>query len=912
MKINTKQPFAFLLFCIVSAIALTFYIFQPHIIDRDYVIYFGEFVQSSNFSILAQDKLSSFSDRLNIGSYNLGFPAPPQKESIFGTNNGARVLPLLLFLSLLQKVLGPLWDRLYLFFVLLLPFVVFFKSARWNGASFGWASLGALLYGFNPWIFLRLSTGFWQLHLAYACLPFLLLYTTFDFKKSHIRDKARIQIFAILSASVVYLFQPHFLIILLFIVLVVLGTNPRQLRVFVGNVKFHLLTLFGIICILGFQIYPSLAYPPYRITLPNQYLNLASVRFNGASSSLRNVFRLENSGLSKETPDSDNAVVFLKYGFFIVGLIAIVNNIINKKQRRLAIAMLLSLLIFAFLSKGLNEPLSGFSEWLYHELVLLRPFRDPTRFYAGCILIISIAVSQIQMRKVLSEKLVLAIYIWFTLTFSIMVVDSAKSIDLIKDPYDYSKELLSNTSSSNRLSYFPQNALFSNYSWYRDGNSVGTQTSLFDSLVAAKVGLAQYSGYPDSYVSQLMLYGYSDLNKKDLYPLSVLSVDMVKIDGNLKDNNPSLLEIKHWNELLLSNPLANLVSSKNNITTYKIDHENIINDKPLIFVVGNIGTFSRVFQLLGDKYTIILLNQSYNIDSFTDQELSAASIIFENQGELNNVWLNKYREQFALPLAEKVWDYDQDWNLNEPYVSQEITKGVFFNSGRSIVSLKKNDTLSYSTNSIKSGKYRIVVSYFGVSSESPIRVAINGAVDDLPPNTSENRFEWYLSSPIQLSDAISHLDFKLTNTSGEKVIVDNVLLIPNEIFLFEKAKYEILIGSSNLVSLDKIENFLSEDETQKSSENGALKFSKISQTKYSVLSSSDWITARIPFDTYWKAGDSAPAFIGDYYGMVFANRDKSIDTTIYYTPETIYRAFLIISGISAIATILLLLRSYFR
>jgi hypothetical protein len=909
MIINTKKPFASLILVLFSAIALTLYIFQPHISDGNYLIYFGEFVQSSDFSILAKDKISSFSDRLNLGSYNLGLPVPPQKESVFGTNNGSKVLPLLLFFSTLQYGLGSMWDRFYLIIVLLLPFVVFFKSSRWSGTSYGWAIIGSLIYAFNPWIFLRLTTGFWQLHLAYACLPFLLSYVLFNFKNAQQEHKIKIVVCSALATSIVYLFQPHFLIILLIIITILFSIDHSRLVVFIQNIKYHLLSLLVAILLLVFQIIPSAVYSPYAVTLPNQYLNLASVRFNGATSNVMNVLRLENSGITGSNNTPITPIVILKYGFFVIGLFAIFINIRNKSHRKTALAMLFSLALFSFLSKGLNEPLSFLSEWLYRDLVLLHPFRDPTRFYAGCILVISIAVSQLRVNRYIAEKLVLVIYVWFIVLFPFMLVDFIKSINFIKIPVEYSQELLSSTSSAGRLSYFPQNMLLSNYSWYENNTSVGTQTSLLDSIVATKIGLAQYSGYPDSYLAQLMLYGYTSATSSSSFPLSILSVDTVKIDENIQNNQSAFAEVNNWKEFLSDNSQVDLISYRANISTYKITPEKIINDKSILFVVGNLNTFSNVYKMIGDKYTVILLNQAFNIANFIKMGGATIPIIFEDEGELNNLWLNQYREQFALPMAELVWDYDQDWNLNEPYISQEIVKGTFFNSGRSIVSLKKNDQLNYSTKKIRGGKYRLAISYYGIQGESPLRVVINEAEEDLPSNRTANRFEWFISSSIQISDNES-LDITLFNLLGEKLIVDNVLLIPEEIIISEKNKYEKLIEDSMHISIQNVGNYVSDPKTSILIDDSELKYTKISDTRYSYSSSKDWITIRIPFDIHWVAGKSSPSFIGDYYGMVFANDSVPADVPIYYKPELIFEICLYISGVTFLILMLLLIKTF--
>jgi len=893
-----KSPFLILISAIVFLFAISLYIYQPHIKDANYIIYFGEFTQSSDFQVLVSDKLHSFSDRMNLGVYNLGLPVPPQKESVFGTNNGVRTLPLLVFLSFMQKVFGTLWDRLYLLIVLLAPFIVFYKTARWKKSSIFWANIGAMCFAFNPWIFSRLSTGFWQLHLAYACMPFLLFYIFSDIKSFSKLKKLNLIISSMLSFSVVYFFQPHFLLILLIISFVFLVIEPKNLKLLLSNYKYHLLVLFGGLVIISFHIIPSLSYSPYNITLPNQYLNLGSVRFNGSGSKLHNVFRLENSGFIAEELFAENFSDYLKYGFFILGIISILNMLTQKKERRFASSVLFLLILFSFLSKGLNDPFEEISTWLYKNIQILRPFRDPTRFYAACAFLISLSVSRISIKnKIFSNSLKGSIVIWLVLLLPSMTINFSKSIELIKIPDFYFNNKIISTydGRDSHISYFPQNILIPSYSWSDESRSPGTHTSLFDSLIPLKTGLAQYSGYPDTFLSQLMLFSYSNLaEQKYITPFELFNSELILLDKNLISTSYAANGVDQIEELFNNN--LTLLNEDNNIYSYKYSPEPIITSKEPIFVVGNISTFSKLFDLFGDKFSIILLNQSFNIDSFIKRNVSDIPIFYEEKGELENLWLNSYREKFALPLAEEVWHYDKDWNLNEPYIAEDIKSGIFFNSGRSVVSSKKDDILRINDYSINQGSYVMAISYLSNNKEHRVSLNINNEEFDLPETPFEDRFAWFITPPFEVGNEniVSKIEF--INQENKKIIIDNALLIPFATYNNEKEKYQKLLNLSEKRSISDadIEDNFYEKSSDDFAENKVI-FSKISGQKYDVFTDDDWITARIPFNPHWRLGDKSPIFIADFYGMIFDTKEFEKEYLVY-EPELIYRKFLSISG----------------
>src|SRR5258706_6136226 len=139
-----------------------------------HLLLFGEFIDSNNLSILLQQKLNILTPLNGLGTYLQGISQQNTVDFIWGTDSGTRGLLIALFLNTLKLVFGSNWEKTYEVFTIILPCFGFLLAMRLIKKTNVLTIIGSLLYTFNPWILNRMLSGFWQLNIVYAILPFII------------------------------------------------------------------------------------------------------------------------------------------------------------------------------------------------------------------------------------------------------------------------------------------------------------------------------------------------------------------------------------------------------------------------------------------------------------------------------------------------------------------------------------------------------------------------------------------------------------------------------------------------------------------------------------------------------------------------------------------------------------------
>ena len=490
----------------LAAIFLGICIGNPKFLDTNYSFYFNEFLQSSNFSQLLEDNIHTFNYRVNGGTYNLGNPIAPINETVYGTNRGLRILPLLFFLTTLQKIFGPGWDRIYLTIILILPFIAYWWTIKFFEVKTSKTLLliSSLFYALNPWIFSRLFTGFWQLHIAYAGIPWVYFALTDLSNKLNKYKRAFIISVSIIVLSLIYQSQPHFLVMLsipISIHYVSRIINKEKIEKRALLVSIFIITL-GFLLINGYQLITSYFSEPFTITVANQFFSLGAVKFNGSGSTLASILRLfPQSPLHPDDPILKWE--YLKFGFMaLVGFILFYEYIKNKNSGKTYAFLLITLATFIFLGKGINPPFTNISKIIYLKIPIMHVFRDPSRFYAMIAFFGSLVILYSTRVKINRLKTIF-IATWFLLSIFLMSKELGQKMGYQKIPYRR-YQILSKINTG-RLLFIPNNTSLKTFSWFDDGTD-GLYNSPLEALVPIKANLANLSGTYDNYFSQLSYY----------------------------------------------------------------------------------------------------------------------------------------------------------------------------------------------------------------------------------------------------------------------------------------------------------------------------------------------------------------------------------------------------------------------
>lgn len=877
---------------------------NPNLTDTNKSIYFGEFVQSTDFSILLNDFTHSFSYR--TGTYNLGLPISHQKESVFGTQRGTRALPFVLLVSTLQTIFGILWDRVFLVLTLIGPLFGFYVANKFFGISknsFG-IFFGSLLFAFNPWIFSRIQTGFWQLHFAYAAIPFFYLsfISLWNFEqekpKSFPSYRKIIHITGgIISASIIYSYQPHFILMLTiplgFIFVYNVLTQP--LKKTFNAILIALTMIIGTIFVNAYHILPSLIHRTYFITLPGQDLTLAAVNFNGQGSRIIDVLKLTPINPLQFHEYVFTNIDYLGYGFLISFLLYLLGSLVSaRKINRNIITSLIYILfitIFIFLAKGINEPFIDLSKNIYSS-VLMRPFRDPSRFYSMIVFFSSMTIATVTIQSLKIKNLyTLFFLVWFIPTVYIYSDHSAKSIALEKIPATRYSSFDSQHSPS-RVLFFPQNVPLSYFNWQKS-HSTGTSNDPTDAIIPLQRNKATYSGHMDTYFNQLNWYTSQRLinNKPYKHLLSKMGVNSIIIDSDVKEDIPDIHYLKVLPEIMQRDGYKIIQKHENVMLLSQDESPPFIIDKQPIFVSGDLETFDQVSQK-ADGIPLILLNQPTNIQEFIDKNVKNQKIIYDSETQLRLLFLENLKN-YSLNLDSVVWDNEEPWSLHEVGLHADIADGQLYTSGKSIEPKEPNSLLRFSR-VLNPDIYTIAIRSHIPGIQSELRIKIEDK-EYILNHDSNDRFVWKILGQQEISGSTQ---IEILSKGTKDSIIDEILLIPSETFSKEEKNYFQLLSQNNLIPLDNFE-LTYNDKTS------SIETSRNDYHIWKVDSSSEWISIKMLYENGWTITDQKAKFVGDYYGMTFLSSNVQ-SKEIKYEPEETFSYYLKLSKIATIVFLILL------
>lgn len=736
MKKLAATIFLAILFVFLIGIKSDFYEHSSHFL-------YAEFLQSSDFGQLVQDNIHTFNYRVNMGTYNLGFPISPQNETVYGTNRGVRMIPLLVFLNLIQKGLTGYWDKIYFLFIVTLPFVMFlFATFLFEKKRDLPTIVAATFYACNPWIIHRLNTGFWQLHIAYAFLPILAYFFLTLGRQYSRRKMVLIVLMTYIGSSLSYFFQPHFLVGLTLCIPLWIAYSLREDKY---EWKSALSRLFFVgalfIFSIAFHLVPSLIYPPYLYTHTDIF-SLPSLAFNGQGSTLLDVLNLT----SRSPFEVD--IVGASHNSYLIGYMALIMVTLmllrkynkSKKRKDYFFGMGLLLIIFVFLSKGLNSPLKDLSRWVYLNLSPLHVFRDPSRLASMIVLIGTLLIqdlTEISHKRMRLFAMVCLLYIFMTLPSQILTLNRA--IDFQKLPQRLQKLEHIEKLNSGLVMLDPDFVSLDKYHWFK-GISTSTYTSPIEALVPLNVPQAHYSGSNDTHQMQTLLFAQS-VGREDIFSRLMITRRIT----NLQSGSPSVTDISKNTSLFMT---AN---------------------EPL-FVLGDRRIFSEVSQSIPTYIPIIMLHNYINAKEFISTGGRSFRVyVPTNQEEAPRDAFLFSLSDYSINPSRLLFDPDK-YYYYLPYAGDFIKKGFVFPSGKAI-SLRDSDVICPKLSKSDVG------SILAVSMIDPNRGLI-----------------WKTNRIEELSQGSNCL----TSNSYSSVI-DDVLIIPEKIYNKSKTEFERKLHSSEII-----------------------------------------------------------------------------------------------------------------
>lgn len=834
------------------------------------ILIFGEFVSSNDFFLLLSRSWSIVNNSIGLGTYMQGLPIPNNVDFVWGTNSGVRTLPILSFLALLQKIFSSNWSYMYLAISIVLPFLTFLAASRIGNKLSLFSILGALLYGGNLWIINRIFTGFWQLNLAYAFLPFLIVIPLKIITFKNISSKEYVfwsGLYA-LFASFVLISQPHFIIITGLFSLLHLFTlfARREFMVLKNLFLFYLTAIIIFFCINAYFFIPGILYPERLFTASNQYFSIAAVIFNGQGNQIEHILRFDALGFSQ----AKFSWTWIEYLQLIPIAFFFAMFLLNKNKNYVFLTLVI---IFIFFAKGVNEPGGDISRWIYQNIFFMHYFRDPSRFLAGVALFSALSINSSVIKIKLIKKMPFAIILSTLVVFLLINIKSIQrpKVELlnkttIPEPYSLMQNYINTkiADENSRLLVIPNTHGIAGYSWYKNSSPISANT-IFDAVLPLRTPLANSSNYPDSYSNQVSAYIYNEYTKTyDPKLLSPLGVKYLLVDSSIVQPEPEREIANKSNDLLNNDKRYRKIKNYGPLTLFKLNTPSpLISSESPIFTVGNLSTVARYYEQSKTR-PIVLLNQVVN-NSLIDMEILKSQEFFRSIDDSEFILTSEnLSNEYSVDILNVVWDYDKLFTNYEPYKMKYIKeKGELFTSGRAVAA--QANGFMHVEHDLQPGRYIILIKSL---TEYPSALSILAGNNHMQSILDSNKqLLWKNLGIISIDSTLSNI----TLTKGDKnlIIIDQLLFVPEEVY------------RDKLKTIKDLLNNMSK-----------------SNRKYVK-----YFTQNISYGDHWSASNLSAKYISNGYGMTFVSDGGDINK-ITYTPEKTYKYSLAMSVISLISTLL--------
>ncbi len=846
---------------------------------------FLEFISSTSFAQLLKGCWNLIDPSMGLGIYQQGLPVRPVVDFIWGTDTGLRTYPLILFLTCLQLLFSFIWPIVYLVLTITFPFFGFFFATKLYKKTDIFTILAGIFYAGNIWVVQRIFSGFWQLDISYAFLPFLITIPLFLLKQKKTPLRALIfwSFLVAIFLTAIFLAQPHFIFMLIpfYFLLICALLLKTQWKHIVKLFLLFVLSLVSIFFLNAYNIIPSIFFPELLFTAPNQYFSLAAVAFNGHGASLINVLRMNATPF----PFIERPWNIIDYLQLLPVFVIFIISLVNRKK---IVLYFLPFCFFIFLAKGLHAPGAHISNFLYDHIFVLHYFRDPTRFVAAIGIYGSFIISSLTQKNFLSVQK----RVWITIAAIIyMLILSGNMLKFEAFiPFQLPHAYLSlqtyfqkNIKQSIPLRYvsFPNNTSMK-YTWYENPYPIYSP-SVFYMVSPLSIPSADSNYYPDSYSSQISAYLYSRFatthNESALLPLAVnYFITDTSTHNQLGASIQSNFLTKGYKPLFDEKPLMVFQS-------HSAPHL-ISREKPL-FALGNLHTLEKLHTYTSRP--IILLNQSPNSARANSSDLRGEDFYNDVPNPLITLVGEQLMNSYALPLLKVGWNYDTVFTNYEPYKMIDIiSDGDLFTSGYAVVAqnIPGNITIPQT---FSSGTYHVLLKIKNIHT-SPILLHTSiGSTEIVLPETKT--LSWIDGKTIVLKKSVSSLTIKRESTS--QLIVDAFVLVPENIYNHFTQDAQNTLGSLHKLDTDDI---IGDEKNEKTD---GIHYSVDSIT---FRNPTKYFTYRFSYGKYWKSNSPSILFMSDGYGMTFVSKTPSLKT-IYYSPNYYFHIALIISMCSAIVIV---------
>ncbi len=894
IKINfnkiAKNLIRFYPFIIFSVIIL--YITRKFLFKDGYILY-GEFFGSVDYFFFFKNYLTAWGNT-NFGHSNLGITTNYGLDNPFWIIPPGYDIPFLFILSFLQLIFKSFSMKLYILAAIILPFIgMYFLAKFWfkklTASSFVLNSLSyvsALIYSISALMGDRISAGHLKYNLGHGLFALLFLFTFKSIEEKNDKIKKFFLGLSGLTAGSLVWLMPHLLslyiiVVGFYFVFFVIGNKEKTVRFFITIfftgfiailLNIHIL-LPSILFkeILAYVIDPTY-HSGYVYNLSHSVKIIDLITF---ASGFEQIF------INKDVYKN---LINLK---FILPILAVAGLILNNEKRK-SIFIFLVGSIGLILSMGINYPFEKIYNFLFENVFIFKPFREPGKFAILYLFSLSLFIPYafFFVSRFINKNILFLFIISFT--FFILYINPnftsgnfGGTIVPFKLPNKYFqlKKFLSKSKENFRIAIYPNDKRIGDYDWYPKNSSPSAYYRVFNSLFPLSKNLIVSNRAMWDWSSRYLDYIEANLNKS--WAVRRLGQDNIKyliIDHSVFGYEKILTSLK-------SNPQIKEVPGISGFTIFEINDysKNIVKKNEAIYYFGDIKGMSYI----PDNISLINLGLTDH-DLLTENFPLSKGIIFFNSSPKDLFYTSLKDFNFSFfPKVRFPKDMAKDFFFPAEYLRLSLTSSgtVFYNpeiiQTVGISSIEKRALF-------KPGKYKILLSVFTFNNQdNKIKIKID-TQSIIKNNYYKAKImrEWIDFGSVTINNEQTNI--KLENLNNNSLLVDYLLIIPEDTFKKEESNFYSKINSKKILLLNEKEN---------------IKKGEISSFTKSVFVMSK------AYSSLWNYCQKKPFRI-NFYATGFDCDSEDSKNSPYYKPTIVYTVSLILPLLFYIILILYLVKNF--
>ena len=825
-----------------------------------------------------KDNLHAWGQYTTLGHSNIGFPNIYGNNPTFFISNGSALIRWMSFKTILYFIFGDFETKIYLLFSIIFPLLgMYYFAKHWfsqlniNKSLIPWISfISGFIYAFNVQIGYRIFAGHISYNYGFGLLPFYLL---FILKSSEVRGnykKIYLLIAGLFLGTMIWL-MPH----IMYMLALILGF---YLILYLFNKKSWILIINIIIsCIIGFLLnidswLPGLIFKETYPLIDNFFYNLSSYYGSSATATFHNV--LTATAMAEKTwlePNLFEILSKIRIVFPIMAFFGFVYSIYIEKNKKRSVFILFITVIGIIFAMGANYPFEKLNVFLYTNIFLFKPFRDPSKFFMLYVFGMAVFIPYLLILfSRLSKKLLFLLFILFPILiiYSNHIFFSGNFGNIIS-PFNYPNKYsqLNNFLKSKigdfRIAIYPNNLRVGNYDWYPKTNSGSPYYNLMISYFPLVKNTANSNRTISDYSSRYLDYLENNLDNYQI----IERLGNEKVRYLIVDK--SFLGYRTIERIFNKNRNLQKISTISGFSIYEIKKYNNkeIRESPAIYYYGDI---KGVKNLPSDLALINLgLNSASDILS---KNYSNNVILYDSSiDEVFYNSLNKYKMSFFPDVRLKVGS--NDFYVPGEYLREMTSKGISFYNPEIIATTGKNNIKKISN--LKKGKYKILLSSLSYKNfTNAVKIEINN-IPIIRNNfrKKNDTFEWVDFGEIEIK--VNRPEIKVENLEDNSFYLDYLLIIPVDQYKRLQEDFFTKIKSKKIINLKESES-LNVDSLKKD------------QKLIYVFSQS--------FSPYWKMCENYPVLRVNFFATGVAC-DKKSNLDPQFRPEFLYKLSIILYGI---------------